>query len=40
MMEEDGVMKTNRGVMKAGDDDDDVSRGGGVFGHWLHQVFR
>lgn len=39
MMEEDGAMKTNCGVMKAGDDDD-VSRGGAVFGHRLHQVFR
>lgn len=38
MMEVDGVMKTNYGVMKAGDDDD-VSQGGGTFGHLLHQVF-
>lgn len=38
MMEEDGVMKTKHGVMKAGDDD--VSQGGGISGHWLHQVFR
>lgn len=37
MMEEDGVMKTNYGVMKAGDDD--ASQGGGIFGRWLHQVF-
>lgn len=36
-MEEDGVTKTYYGVMKGGDDD--VSQGGGIFGHWLHQVF-
>lgn len=37
MMEEDRAMKSNYGVMTAGDDD--VSRGGGISGHWPHQVF-
>lgn len=38
MMEEDGAMKTNYEVMKAGDDDE--SQGGGAFGHGhVDQVF-
>lgn len=37
MMEEDGVMKTNYGAMKASDDK--VQQGGGIFGRWFHQVF-
>lgn len=30
-------MKTDQGVMKA--DDHDVLHGGGISGHWPHQVF-
>lgn len=36
-MMEDRVMKTDRGLMKAGDDD--TQEGGGILGRWVHQVF-